>query len=113
MSNLLSSTIQAPKTLAKSFRNWARLKEWERKSIRQRLPFSSRLGDEITEKLRARGKRRRFNGYRDVLKGFSKGATTVIIWDAPQPAEVSHLRNRVMADMKTRLFAKIELPGAA
>lgn len=63
MTNSLSSAILTPKKLAKAFRNWARAKEWERKYMLRRLPFSSRIGDEISEQLKTHGARHRFGTF--------------------------------------------------
>ncbi len=63
MRNVLSSAVHSPKALAKSVRDWARAKEWERKYMKRRLPFSSGVGDEIAEHLRALGGRHRFGSF--------------------------------------------------
>jgi hypothetical protein len=63
MTDSLSNAIRAPKQLAKTFRNWARAKEWERKYMLRRLPFSSRIGDEIAEQLKARGAKHSFGTF--------------------------------------------------
>ena len=63
MRNVLSNAVHSPKALAKSVRDWARAKEWERKYMKRRLPFSSGVGDEIAEHLRALGGRHRFGSF--------------------------------------------------
>lgn len=52
---------------------------------------------------------KRFDGYREILKGFSPSAVSADInWDSPSPANITTLREKVRNDVKSRITEKIK-----
>ena len=50
----------------------------------------------------------RFEGYKDVINGYGFDAHSADIdWESPLPTDISHLRDRLIMDVKSRLLRKI------